>query len=251
MGEALRLGNIGLYRRYVRLLLRREQLVNDSLVYYVMYLKKFGDDIVSNLQMRNDCIRLKKEIAYVQAVLASGRRIDTAKMDEYLDGQMKHYYRNLTELAVESKEAHKTRIRGKFIRERSDKIFRRIALLIHPDLNPATWNDEELHELWGRVSEAYRDNDVVALLDLEPVVRKTLRNRKFKRGRRGIKNLKVRVSELEEEIRDIVNSEPYIYRKYLGDFISESKKRDELYKQHSEYFRNYEELFETLMDIID
>ena len=251
MGEALRLGDIGLYRKYVRLLLRKEQVTKDGLTYYLKYLKEFGEDLVSNLQIRNDCIRMKKKIAYVQAAIEERRHINIAEMEDYLDRQMVHHYRDLAEMAAESKQARKAKIRGKLIREHSDKIYRRISLLIHPDLNPMTWNDKELHELWGRVSEAYCDDDVVSLLDLESVIRKTVKARKIKTKRHAIKNLKGRITELEEEINDIVNSEPYTYRKYLSDSISELRKHDELFDQYDEYHRHYKELFDMLMDITD
>ena len=56
--------NDGQYQKYEELLLKRDQLNKDAGSIHTAYMKEFGELLLENFELKIDCIKKKKMIAY-------------------------------------------------------------------------------------------------------------------------------------------------------------------------------------------
>ena len=240
-----------LYAQYEELLLRRDQLYKEAESFLIEYTAIFGDLIVSNFQLKIECIKKKKTISYCRRRLNRGLPIDTKRMQAEIEEEMKLYYAQLQEMIDDTERARKAETIGAYRYERAKKIYRRLAKLIHPDINPKTMDNEILRDLWTRITEAYRHSDVNALDDLEVLVHKALEEM----GDTGVEpasipDLEDRIDRVERQINDIINTEPYIYGDILYDEEKKQEVKDRLQAEHDDYEEYLAILTKNLEDML-
>ena len=118
------------------------------------------------------------------------------------------------------------------------QIYRRTAKLLHPDLHPEVAESEELKDLWNQISAAYACNDLKELEDLEVMVAAAIANHSGEEWKVEVPDAEARITALEVEITDIMNTDPYQYKFLLEDPVAVQEKKNDLQGKIGEY-RDY------------
>ncbi|MBQ1407036.1 MAG: hypothetical protein IIY88_02770 [Eubacterium sp.] len=163
------------FEEYEKLLLERDQLEKEAGQIWTAYVKVFGQLISDVFEQKIECIKRKKMIAYYQKALNCGEVIDPGKMSEFIEREMASYYVELKQMLEENRLCENSGTHSPYEVKRSKTLYRRLAKLIHPDINPETDRHEVLMDLWNRICIAYGHNDVKSLSELEVLVRKALK----------------------------------------------------------------------------
>ncbi len=235
---------------YEELLCRRDQLEKEAGSLLVGYTKEFGDEITRNFELKVECIKKKKMIAYCQKQINRGRSIDANAMNAIIENEMQVYYLELKEMATRNAAAKEAKASSEYRVQRSKKIYRRLTKMLHPDVNLKTMTDPELRELWERICEAYRMNDCDALEDLEVLVR----NKMEALGDEGFDitytDIEERIERVERQINEIITTEPYTYLELLSDDKQVAAKHKELNREYKEFKKYLKELEDALDKLI-
>lgn len=80
---------------YEELLLQRDSLRKQGEQYLVSYYQIFGDLLVESFELRIECIRKKKIIAYCQQQVNHGKAINGSALDRYIHREMAAYESDL------------------------------------------------------------------------------------------------------------------------------------------------------------
>lgn len=240
----------GKYKVYEELLLKRDQLNKDAGTIYAIYLKEFGELLLENFELKIECIKKKKMITYCQAALNRGESIDVQKMNNKIDTSMALYNLQLKEMAAKKEIADKAKTVPAYQAEKAKRIYKRLAKMLHPDINPNVAGNEELGDLWDRIYVAYNCNDDEELDNLEILVRKVLKDDGEAIGNVEIDNLEERISKLEYEINNILTTEPYIYSDLLSSEDKVIARKEELNNEIAEFKKYSAELSEVLQIIL-
>ena len=238
------------YEEYEELLVRRDHLYKVAGSYMTAYTREFGDLITSNFELKVECIKMKKTINYCRRRINRGLPIDTANMSADVDKEMKDYYAQLKEMAEENECAKKAESVSAFRLNRSKKIYRRLAKLIHPDINKKTNENEKLKELWNRITKAYQMSDADDLDDLEVLVRKQMEELGDDGFDIDFTDISERIERVEKQINDIVTTEPYTYGEFLSDEEKTAEYKEQLKAEHDDYEQYLETLKKTLNDTL-
>ena len=91
----------GDYPKYESLLLQRDQLKKEALLYRRAYIHKFGELINQVFEKKIECIRIKKSIAFCLLAKNQGKKPDIAAMNEYVEQQMTEYRQQLRDMVSE------------------------------------------------------------------------------------------------------------------------------------------------------
>lgn len=243
-------GSESKYEEYERLLLERDQLNKEAGQIWTVYTQMFGQLMTENYEEKIECIKCKKTIAYYQNALNHGGQVNANNLQEYLDREMAQYYAHLQEMIDDNKQAQNAGVSSAYEVKRSKELYRRLAKLIHPDLNPATDESEELQELWQRILIAYSKNSVKELAELEVLVRKVIKDLGIEDVKVEIPDIADKIDEIKKEIDDIKCSEPYSLKYLVEDEEAAQKKKDEIVKETEEYKKYHKELGEIILKMI-
>ena len=205
------------YTEYEDLLMERDRLLKESGQIWTVYQQLFGQLMTEIFEEKIEYIKNKKIIGYYQAALNHGGEIDSRAMQAWLDNEMAAYEAQLKKMIEETEEAKNAGTSTPYQVKRSKELYRRLAKLLHPDLNPLTDGNEDLQELWNRVVIAYGNNDVKELTELSVLIRKALKDLGAGETRAEIPDLEERIDALKEEIEGIKNTEPYTYKVLIGN----------------------------------
>ena len=238
------------YDEYEALLLERDQVNKEAGQIWTVYLQTFGRLITENYEEKLECVKCKKTIAYCQNALNRGGAVDPKAMQEYLDREMAGYNDNLKKMIEDSRRADEAGLSSAYEVRRAKELYRRLAKLIHPDLNPATDKSEELQELWQRILSAYGKNSVKELTELEVLVRKVLKESGVGSTKVEIPDIADKIEEIKKEIEEIRRTEPYSLKYLVEDEEAAQKKKDEIAKETEEYKKYRKELTEIIVGMM-
>ena len=238
------------YTEYENLLLERDQLEKEAGQIWTAYLKMFGKLISDNYEEKLECIKCKKTIAYYQAALNQGGTVDAAAMEKFLEQEMAEYYANLHRMLQENESAKNAGTSTPYEVERAKTLYRRLAKLIHPDINPETDQSEELQELWNRTLIAYHHNNVKELAELEVLVRKVLKELGAEAVTVDIPDIEDKIDSVKTEIDQITHSEPYTLRYLVEDEETAEKKRAELQEELESYQKYHKDLNNIILQML-
>ena len=237
----------GLREQYENLILQRDRLEKEAEQYRMEYFRQFGELIADVFQVRIDCIALKKSISFCQMKINAGEEIDPISMQEYIDANMVAYKDQLQDLLAQVKAGKSMEPISRLDVEEIKKIYRRVAKRLHPDICPLTAEDPELMELFQRVLIAYRTNDLKAIREAETLINRYLKELGEEPLPMEIYDLPEKISDLETEIANLVNTEPYAYRALLEDDDAVEKRHQEL-ADEIEYYQNYKQELQTHLE---
>lgn len=249
MAELIKLKNSS-YARYEELLLRRDQLQKEAFQYERAYVREFGDRILDIFRKKMECIRKKKTIEYCQAAANHGRSIDQAKLQEYLRQEMEAFQRHLDDMVEDAENAKNCKLVSEIDLLTIKRIYRKLVKRIHPDINPLTNETPELFELWQRIQVAYQCNDKKGMQELELLVTNVLERLGVGDQEIEIPDIEEKIREIQTEIAEILETDPYTYKYLLEDpkAIEEKKAtlREEL-RSYEEYSKQLDEVLNVLM----
>lgn len=238
------------YEEYETLLLERDQVSKEANQIWIVYMKNFGQLIAEAYEVKLDCIKCKKTIAYYQNAINHGGTVDADAMQEYLKREMAGYYANLKQMIEENARCHEAGSTTVYEAQRSKVLYRRLAKLIHPDINPETDRHEELRELWQRAVDAYNMNDVKALAELEVLAHKAMSDLGAGKVRVQIPDIVDRIEELRKEIETIRTTTPYTYLSLIEDGDAVEQKKRELAQELKDYKTYREQLNKVIDDLL-
>ena len=239
------------YEEYENLLLERDQLQKEAESIWICYIQTFGKLISDIYEEKLECIKCKKIISYYQAALNHGGHVDPKALQEYMDKEMASYYSNLQRMLQDNERCRDAKQSTAYEVQQSKTLYRRLAKLLHPDINPEAGRREELKELWQRVLTAYGHNDVKALSELEILTQKALKELGSGEIKVDIPDIEERIESLKEEIYNITHSEPYTYRDLLADKEATDKKIAELTEELESYRKYHQELEDIIAQMIE
>lgn len=238
------------YEEYENLLLERDQITKEAGQIWTVYLQLFGKLITDNYEEKLECIKCKKTIAYYQNALNHGGVVDSAAMEKYMEQEMAEYYANLRRMLKENEDANNAGTSTPYEVARAKTLYRRLAKLIHPDINPETDHSKELQELWQRILIAYHHNDVKELSELEVLVRKVLKGLGSEDVKVDIPDIEEKIEALKSEIEGIKQTEPYCLRYLVEDEEAAEKKKTELREELETYQKYHKELNEVILKML-
>lgn len=230
------------FDEYAELLLRRDQLFKECTSIQLCYTREFGEQLIKNFELKLECIKLKKSISYCRRVLNRGQSINVNSMNESVNQEMTLYKLQLGDMKRDLKAAENTRIVDAYSASRSRKIYRRLSKLIHPDVNAKTDTNEKLRELWERIYEAYQHSHVDDLEDLEVLVKIALEELGDEGNEIHMDDIEDRIDRIENQINEIITSEPYTY----SEILENKEKIESFHDRLSEEYKDYETYLETL-----
>ena len=249
MNELIRVKNSA-YSVYEDLIIRRDRLLKEAHLYENAYLREFGDLILEVFAAKTECVKLKKAIAFCQAEINHGNSPDRDMLNDYIAECMAGYQAELERMAEQNANAKK----GYQLTESEiieiKQLYRKLAKLLHPDINPMTEKNETLLELWERISLAYSCNDLEGLKELETLVSMTLDQLQLGCLEIEIPNLDEKTEALRLEIEKITSTTPYIHKELLEDPEAVFAKKEELKKELEHYKKYAEELNICLRQVL-
>ena len=127
------------------------------------------------------------------------------------------------------------------------KIYHRLVKKMHPDINPKVAESEKLRELWQRVITAYNCNDLIMMQETEVLITKALAQMGNETMDIEIPNIEDKISELEEEITRIRETDPYQYIVLLSNPEAISEKKNSL-KEEKKSYEEYGDQLEKILD---
>ncbi len=234
------------YEQYEKLLLERDNYRWQAEQYLRAYIREFGQLITDSFEKKISCIEKKKTISFCQMYANRGEPVDLNALNGYITAEMAEYRKQLQNM-IHDNEASKSL--GKISesdRLKIKQIYRKIAKQFHPDIFPATAENDKLRELWDRVVGAYNCNDLKEISELEILVSKAVASEGGNYDNIDIPNIEDKITELEKEIDAIISTDPYRYKFLLEDRELVNAKKAELQKEIEEYTAYEKELQDIL-----
>ena len=238
------------YTEYEELLLERDQAEKEAGQIYTVYIAQFGQLLIDIFNEKIECIKLKKTIGYYQEYLNRGQPIDYEAIAEFIDGEMASYNSQLQSMIEENRACKEAGFSSEYEVRRSKEIYRKIAKLIHPDINPETDKDPQLQDLWNQAAEAYHRNDIKRLSEVEILARKALSESGKGDFHIEIPDMEDRIKELKAEIEAIRNKEPYTLGVYVNDPAAKERRKAELSQELASYQKYRKELDSVISELL-
>lgn len=238
------------YERYEDLLCKRDQLEKEAAIYMEDYIRTFGELLTEVFKEKVACIEKKKAISYCQAMVNRGNVINQEEFNAYIAEQMADYYKQIEQMVADNEAVKKVTVSPEATVRKVKQLYRKIAKLIHPDINPKTKEDETLSELWNRVTLAYQMNNLEDLEELEVLTIKALEQIGFDTIDIEIPNIEEKIATVEARIDEIVTTDPYQYKYLLEDLTLVNEKKRNLQDELKEYQEYHEELEKVLDQLL-
>jgi len=242
------------YKRYEELLLKKEALLKEAQVYKIAYNQVFDALSKEVAAARVDCVKKRKIISYCKSVISLGKLIIRSELDEFVEKAMKDYQDTLDYLSGSSITTDEKKIDSPEHQKEIKATYRKLAKLIHPDVNNDLINDEIIADLWNRTNIAYNCNNLEELEELSVLVNRYLESINQRHIDIDIPDINEKIFLLNKEIYTITHTEPYEYKYIMENQDSVNHKLEELNKELNDYQRYLKELddqieeFDTLIE---
>jgi len=239
-----------LYEEYREWILRRDQVRKEAGSIWTAYLKEFGPLVAKRFSLQIECIRLKKQIAYIMQAVNAGKTLNLNDMDIAVAREMLPYRKQLQQLMEDGMKSLKSKVSTDYTVRRVRQIYRQIAKLIHPDMHPDTETNEKLKNLWQRTEDAYGENDLKGLEELLVLVQKALKGEQVPVVTMTPDALREKIDQLKEEVHTIRTSDPYQYADLLSDKKAVQAKTKELKADIKDFEQYLEDLKEDKRNLL-
>lgn len=234
------------YKRYEELLKKKREIIKQGEEYKSSYESIF-DSLYKEVQaLRLDCVKKRKIISYCKSLTSQGKVIIRKDLDEFVENAMKEYNETLDSLygiedTIDDKKDKKIDLSD----EDSMKIkavYRKLAKLIHPDVNQELNQNEVIADLWNRTCIAYNCQNIEELLELEVLINNYLESTNQKYYDVEVPDINEKILNLNREIYHLTHSNPYQFKYILENTEEINRKQEELKQQIDDYVRYSNEL---------
>lgn len=234
MEEIIKIRNSA-YERYEELLIRKDTLKKEAEEYRLRFNKEFGELCIQVLEEKMNCIEKRKTISYCKNMVLIGGVIYKKELDKYISETMIKY-REALNMLKENTEKAKSRkdVSNEELKQIKNKYYK-IAKLIHPDMNADLKDDPTIMDLWNRTSVAYECLELKELKEIEVMVNSYLESINHTHEDIVIPDVQEKIFDLNVEIEEILNTDPYQYKYILASKKAMSQKRKELKKELKDY----------------
>lgn len=241
MEEIIKIRNSA-YERYEELLIRKDTLKKEAEEYRLRFNKEFGELCIRVLEEKMNCIEKRKTISYCKNMVLIGGEIYKKELDKYVSEAMAKYKEALNMLKENTKKAKSRKdVSNEELKEIKNK-YHKIAKLIHPDMNTDLKDDPTIIDLWNRTSVAYECLELKELKEIEVMVNSYLESINHNHEDIVIPDVQEKIFDLNLEIEEILNTDPYQYKYILASKKSMSQKRKELKKELRDYIEYKKDL---------
>ncbi len=238
------------YDRYEELIMRREELKKECLLWSSKYTLVFGELTIAIFKEKLLCAKKKKAIEYCQASLNKVQRIDTETLQNFVNDETRKLQDNLKDLKFKYEESQNWEVMTGADFAKLKKLFYKIAKLIHPDINPKMKHSEELQNLWNLAALNYQQGKLKELEEIELLVGKALKKLDGDVIDVSIPDIDDRIKALESEITEILTTNPYMYRILLSDPDLVEQKKEQMRQELKSYKDHGIQLDKILMDYL-
>lgn len=235
------------YAEYEEVLLERDHVRKEALLWKMAYTKEFGKLVTDLFEIKISCIKKKKMISYCQAEVNKGKVIDRDAVFVQINKEMQEYNRQLERMIAENEAANSGHQISSDVVTKIKKIYRRMAKMLHPDINPKTDEVPALKKLWHMIVASYRANDLEELEAAEVLVKKAFEDAGLENIVIEINDIAEKIKKIQAEITAIKSKDPYQYKFLLQDDEAVKEKREALQKEISEY-ADYEKELDIVME---
>ena len=229
------------YRRYEELLLKRDELLKEAAVMQIRYIQEFGELMVRSFRIKNECLKLKKKLAFSQMMINHDKVIDPHHMQHYVDKETAGYDRQLKVMVHDFRRAMKTELPTEAVALEVIRLYRKVAVKIHPEINSKTGITPQLADMWNEVLIAFHENDISALERLDAMIDSEL-DKLGEYLEIYIPEMKEKIILLEEETDTIISSDPYRYKDILNNAELVEEKRTLLRREIHDYMEYEDEM---------
>ncbi len=223
------------YHEYEKLLLERDNYRCLADQYLRAYIREFGQLMTDVFEKKISCIEKKKTIAFCQMYANRGEPVNLNALNGYITAEMAEYRKQLEAMIADNNACKSIGTVSESDLMKIKHIYRSIAKKCHPDIFPATAENDKLRELWNRVVSAYNRNDLKEISELEILVSQALAAEGGNYDNIEIPDIDDKITELEIEINSIISTDPYRYKYLLEDDALVAEKKAELQKELEEY----------------
>ena len=234
------------YAKYEEVLLRRDNLRKEATRYHHEFIRVFGDYITESFKLKIECIKKKKMIAYCQKLENQGKKIISSSLADYIEKEMFEYQAQLDQMLFDVKLAKSAKSISEMDLKKIKDIYYGLVKLLHPDLHPELADNEKVKKYWNQIEVAYRHNNLKDLEELNLVVRSYLKQKGFENLTIEVEDVEVKIASVEEEITEIITTNPYLYKVILND-EREIKDRKAEYMDEIESFKAYSQQLDEIL----
>ncbi len=220
---------------YEELLMQRDKLRKEAYILKAKYMAEFGDLVTALFEKKIECIKKKKMLSYCQMSINKGEAINQNAMWKYLEAEMEEYNRTLRRMLAENEAAREMDCVSESSLTKIKRLYRKLAKMIHPDINPKTNEIPTLQSLWQMITVSYNANDLDALQEAEVLVNRALAENGLTAMEIEIADIAQRAEKVRDEIYKIKTTNPYQYKYLLSDADAVAEKKMELKKEIKEY----------------
>ncbi|MCD8307786.1 MAG: hypothetical protein LUD51_06155 [Clostridia bacterium] len=224
------------------LVLKRDRLRKEEEQVQHAYIRKFGDLIQERFGLQIECVRYKKSISFCQACLNRNEPIYADQLSSAVEGEISGYCEQLE--SIKAVAGMKTSTIPEADRLKVKRIYKEIALMIHPDMHPGQEFSQEMQDLWERAKDAYQRNDLDAIMETKVMVLDLLKKEPAEDRDIDEGYLAGRIKALKDEIDEIITNNPYRYKDILDDEEAIEDTKEE-FKEEIEDLKTY---LETLKE---
>lgn len=221
---------------YKNLLLRRDSLKKESKLIWLEYVRKFGNLIEELLKVKIECISLKKKIAYCQTRLNRNEIILSSEMESTVETELADFYEELGKIQNIKNSAGAPISDYEYLQIK--KLYRKIAMMVHPDINPELFDKLEIAELWDKAKNAYLANDYEQLKETEFLIVQAIKKYSGTEKKLDIENIDEKIETVRKDVEKIVSTDPYQY-KFLLENAELVEEEQILLKEEIESYRQY------------
>lgn len=237
-------------------------LEHDELKYTVCknietkYLLEAGDLEYKLYEAYCEFLRLRRKKELIQAKKNRQEKVNLLELDSLLDQEFIEYKKKLEEKLKSMKSAIDRSTMEVLSEEKSKeltKTYRKIIKKLHPDLNP---NLSEYHkDLFLKAVEAYKNGNYYVIMAISQMI--DIDKEEVEESNSIVKlieekaNLESFIKLIEEEIREIKRTIPYILKTYTDDEYKMLERKNELQRQLDSYLaaiRTQEEYIASLLE---
>ena len=214
---------------YAELIAKRDDLTEHEIPRLeALYMDAIGQLLYEELCLQYDIALLKSERDLLQAYINRGEAPDIEDVEEKVGQQARTFNENIhqEEEKINQAKAYIEEYKEENAKEAEaeklelKQIYKRLVRRLHPDLHPEQTEWER--ELFMKVQEAYRNEDLERLRELEAELDAGMpssasESDSIEEWEQRVECLKQQIADIKKEIYEIEHEFPFTYREKLND----------------------------------